>query len=121
MTPYSNTGKVHLLWEQVRKETNLEEAIKMVADLEEQATIERVSEIAELRALIQRLDSDVDAKLKYLQKALYGNGDPSHSVVARLERIEEAQKKAADTAARVAWIVVSAVAVQIVLYLLNVL
>lgn len=117
----ANTQKVHLLWEQVRKETNLEEAIKMIADLGEQAVTEEIGEITELKASIKKLDADIHADLGHLQKVLYGNGDPSHSVIARLERIEEAQKKAAENYSKVSWIIISAIIVQIVLYLLEVL
>ncbi len=113
--------KVKLLWEQVRKETDIPQAVKMIADLTEQAVNERMSETASLRDLIRKLDDDVSADYKQMQRVLYGNGDPSHSILARLERIEENMCKSADNANKAAWIVISAVIVQIVLYLLKVL
>jgi len=93
----------------------------MIADLSEQAVTEELLEITELKASIQKLDAGIRAELAQLQKVLYGNGDPSHSVIARLERIEEAQKKTSDNTSRVSWAVISAIIVQIVLYLLRVL
>jgi len=113
--------KVRLLWEQVRKESDLQQAVKMVADLGEQAVIERMQETSDLRDLIRKLGDDVRNDFKQFQRALYGNGDPTHSIIARLERIEEKQCKASDNANKVAWVVISAVVVQIVLYLLRVL
>lgn len=113
--------KVHLLWDQVRKEENLKEAVKMIADLTEQAVNERMNENSQLRDLIRKLDDDVRSDYKNVQRALYGNGDPTHSVIARLERIEENQCKSADNANKAIWIVISAILVQIVLYFLKVL
>ena len=113
--------KVRLLWDQVRKETDLQQAVKMVADLTEQAVNERMSETASLRDLIRKLDDDVRADYKQMQRALYGNGDPTHSILARLERIEENMCKSAENVNKATWVVISAILVQIVLYLLKVL
>ena len=113
--------KVRLLWDQVRKETDIQQAVKMIADLGEQAVNERMAETSVLREQIKKLDDDMSADFKSLQKALYGNGDPSHSILARLERIEERLCKSASNADKALWIVISAILVQIVLYLLKIL
>lgn len=113
--------KVRLLWEQVRKETDLQQAVKMIADLTEQAVNERMTETSALHELIRKLDADVRSEFKSFQKTLYGNGDPSHSILARLERIEEKICSSTDNANKAIWIVVSAILVQVVLYLLKVL
>ena len=113
--------KVRLLWDQVRKETDLQQAVKMIADLTEQAVNERMSETASLRDMIRKLDDDVRNDFKQFQRALYGNGDPSHSILARLERIEERLCKSASNADKALWIVISAILVQVVLYLLKIL
>ena len=113
--------KVRLLWDQVRKETDTQQAVKMIADLTEQAVNERMSETSALREQIKKLDDDTSADFKSLQKALYGNGDPSHSILARLERIEERLCKSASNADKALWIVISAILVQVVLYLLKIL
>lgn len=113
--------KVRLLWEQVRKETDLQQAVKMIADLTEQAVNERMSETEQLRQAIIKLTDDVRLDFRSLQKTLYGNGDPSHSILARLERIEEKICSSTDNANKAIWIVVSAILVQVVLYLLKVL
>ena len=113
--------KIRLLWDQVRKETDTQQAVKMIADLTEQAVNERMSETSALREQIKKLDDDMSADFKSLQKALYGNGDPSHSILARLERIEERLCKSASNADKALWIVISAILVQVVLYLLKIL
>lgn len=113
--------KVKILWDQVRNEPDLTKAVRMIAILTEQAINERMSETTEIRALIKQMDADNCTNFKDIRKILFGNGEPSHSVIARLERIEEVQKRAADRANRVLWIVITAVITQIVLYLLNVL
>ena len=113
--------KVRLLWDNVRRETDIAEAVKMIADLTEQAVYERMTETAQLQEAIAKIDCAMHAEFKRLDKVMYGNGDPSHSIIARLERIEEAQCKSTENVSRASWIVVSAVIVQIVMYLLKVL
>ena len=111
--------KVRLLWEQVRQEDDLRKAVNMVADLTEQAVNERMLETSTLRDMIRKLDDDVRADYKQVQRALYGNGDPSHSILARLERIEECQKKNADNSSKIMWIALTIVVGQVVLALLK--
>lgn len=113
--------KVRLLWESVRKEEDIHKAVKMIADLTEQAVKERMCETEQLRIAIDVLDTNVRAEFKRLDKIMYGNGDPSHSIIARLERIEEKICSSTDNANKAIWIVVSAILVQVVLYLLKVL
>ncbi len=113
--------KVKLLWDSVRTEEDIPKAVKMIADLAEQAIKERIDETEKLRQTVIKLSEDIRLEFKTLQKTLYGNGDPSHSILARLERIEEMQCKASENANRASWIIISAVIVQVVLYLLEVL
>lgn len=109
------------MWDQVRKEDDLGKAIVMIANLTEQAVNERMSETEQIRSSIVKLNEDVHTDFRSIQKTLFGNGDPSHSIIARLERIEEMQCKASENVNKASWIVVSAIIVQVVMYLLKVL
>lgn len=66
-----------LLWDAVRKEDDLARAIQMAADIGESA----------INASIQDRIG-IKAQLSELRKVISGNGDPSHSIVTRLENIE---------------------------------
>ncbi len=66
-----------LLWDAVRKEDDLAKAIQMAADIGESA----------VNASIQDRIG-IKAQLSELRKVISGNGDPSHSIVTRLENIE---------------------------------
>lgn len=66
-----------LLWDAVRKEDDLAKAIQMAADIGESA----------INASIQDRIG-IKAQLSELRKVISGNGDPSHSIVTRLENIE---------------------------------
>ena len=66
-----------LLWDAVRKEDDLAKAIQMAADIGESA----------VNASIQDRIG-IKAQLSELRKIISGNGDPSHSIVTRLENIE---------------------------------
>lgn len=61
----------------MRKEADAHKAIHMLADLGEDAVISSMSDRAEMRA-----------QLIMLVKILVGNGDPSHSMVNRVEDLE---------------------------------
>ena len=113
--------KNRLLWEQVRQEDDLVKAVHMIADLTEQAIDERICEFLDVRNQMSKYREEARLENRELRKVLLGNGDPSHSVVARLERIEESQKKQTENSSKVMWTVISAIVVQIVMYLLKVL
>lgn len=66
-----------LLWDAVRKEDDLARAIQMAADIGESA----------INASVQDRIG-IKAQLSELRKVISGNGDPSHSIVTRLENIE---------------------------------
>ena len=115
------SDKNRILWEQVRRETDPKEATLLIADFAEQAINEGINDREQLRQEIDKSNKELQSEIAGLRKVLQGNGDPSHSLIARLDRIEENQRKASDSVNKIVWIVVSAVLAQIVLYLLNVL
>jgi len=64
-------------WEAVRKEEDLAKAIHMLADLGEEAVIESVKD----RETMQQ-------QIVQVLKILVGNGDPSHSLINRVDDVE---------------------------------
>ena len=106
----------------------MKKAIKLIADLAEQSTNERNTEMDEVRALTAEYRSLMTESLQKICAVLFGNGDPSHSVIARLERIEEAQtksveaqKKSSENVSKLVWVVVTTLVTQIVLALIRIL
>lgn len=79
-------GKFSRKWDAVKKEADPMRAIGLAVDIADEAIVESELERAELRQAI-----------KALTKVISGNGDPTHSVVARMERLEaEYQTSCAD-------------------------
>lgn len=69
--------KIRERWEAVRKETDAHKAIHMLADLGEEAVVASMNDRAEIRA-----------QMLTLVKILIGNGDPSHSLINRVDDVE---------------------------------
>jgi len=67
-----------LLWDAIRKEKDLEKAVQMAADVGESA----------VNASIRDREG-IKVQLNELKKILSGNGDPSHSLISRLDNLEE--------------------------------
>ena len=111
----------HLIWEQVRVEDDTVKAVRMIANISEQSINEMNCEFMDLSNQLKSQREQLHSEIAELRKVLLGNGDPSRSIVARLERIEAAQKKQEDNSSKVMWTVISAILVQIVMYLLRVL
>ncbi len=66
------------LWDAIRKEKDLEKAVQMAADVGESA----------VNASIRDREG-IKVQLNELKKILSGNGDPSHSLISRLDNLEE--------------------------------
>ena len=64
-------------WEAVRREPETHKAVHMLADLGEEAVVAGMQDRAEMRA-----------QMLTLVKILIGNGDPSHSMINRVEDLE---------------------------------
>jgi hypothetical protein len=71
------TSRNHDSWEHVRKEKDPAKAIRMAADVGEDA----------IRASIEDRDL-IRADIHEIRRLVAGNGDPTHSIIARVERIE---------------------------------
>jgi predicted transcriptional regulator len=69
-------------WEAVRRETDTHKAVHMLADLGEDNIIAAMKERAEMRA-----------QMLTLVKILIGNGDPSHSMINRVDDLEKTFEK----------------------------
>lgn len=117
----SNNTRFSPLWDQVLQEDDLKKALTMTIKLAEQAINNRTDEIRELQSTIENLNNIMNTEFKALQKTLYGNGNPSSSIVARLDRIEEQQHKYANNVNKLSWTIITVIITQIVLYILKVL
>lgn len=70
--------KNSMIWETIRQEEDMQKALNMVCDAAEEAIEESLSDRDNIRFEIAKVN-----------KTLCGNGDPSHSMIARLEDIEK--------------------------------
>lgn len=70
--------KNSMIWETIRQEEDMQKALNMVCDAAEEAIEESLSDRDNIRLEIAKVN-----------KTLCGNGDPSHSMIARLEDIEK--------------------------------
>ena len=75
--PYS-IEKNHLMWESVREEDDLAKAIKMTTEIGEEAIKSSIEDRIQIR-------EDISA----IKRTVVGNGDPTHSIIARVEALEE--------------------------------
>ena len=72
------SSKNRVIWQTIREEEDIEKALGMVVT----ATEEAIEESLHDRDCIRE-------EIKKTNKILTGNGDPSHSLIARLEVIEK--------------------------------
>jgi len=70
--------KNSMIWETIRQEEDMQKALNMICDAAEEAIDESLSDRNSIRLEIEKVN-----------KTLCGNGDPSHSMIARLEDIEK--------------------------------
>ena len=102
-----NMTKSSLLWEQIRKETELPEKVDMIINATELAINESVKDRCSIRDAVNESRKESHAENVELSKILKGNGEPSKSVIARLERIEENSSKSKASMEKALWIIVS--------------
>lgn len=67
-----------IIWDAIKQENDQKKALDMLADVTERA-------FEETNVSIDKVNS----KLADINKILCGNGNPSHSIIARLEDIEK--------------------------------
>jgi len=111
--------KNKLLWNDLRKETNMPAAVLQAADIAEQAIAESIRDREAIRKEMHMLRDASKEEYQILRKTLVGNGDPSHSVVARLERIEEYLKETKTNRDKFWWIVIPILIGQVIQLLMN--
>lgn len=108
-----------LIWEQIRQEDDLARKVEMVTDATEMAIEESVQDRCEIRDAIRISREEAHKESVELSKILKGNGEPSKSIIARLERIEENSTKSKANLDKVLWMVVSVVLAELVLTLIR--
>lgn len=115
----SGLEKNKMLWESVRNETDVAAAIQLIADVGEQATTESIRDRAALRKEMYALRDAAKDDYYILRKTLVGNGDPTHSIVARLERIEECLRDSKVNRDKFWWVVIPLLLGQLVQFLMH--
>lgn len=98
--------KSEILWTQIRHQTDLQKAVLMIADVTEAAINESLDDRCNIRQLV--IDSRKQSHDEYIELStiLKGNGNPSKSIIARLERIEENTAKSKSNYDKLIWIVI---------------
>lgn len=70
-----------LIYQQIREEADPQRAVRLLTDAVERNMQEN-----------DRCHEVLDDKMEKIEKVLWGNGDPTHSLTARLEKLENAWK-----------------------------
>jgi hypothetical protein len=78
-----------LLWEQIKTENDLVKAVHMMADLGYGMVVSR-----------KRQDEELACEIKSLQKVILGNGDPTNSIVAKLDAHSKESKSQSEALQR---------------------
>lgn len=103
LLPETIKEKNRIIWENIQEEDDLVHAKNMIAKGAEQA-------ISDIYNQMTSICSDSAS----VSKAVFGNGDPSESIVVRLRVVEADVKKMKDNFAKLAWIVVTPLTVALV-------
>lgn len=92
LTPESIKEKNHIIWENVRQEGDLLRAKDMIANGSEEAVND-----------IYKQMSGICTDHVSISRAVFGNGEPSESLVARLKVLETDFKNLRDGFVKLAW------------------
>lgn len=103
LLPETIKEKNRIIWENIRDEDDLMRAKDMIASGSQEA-------IADIYNQMTSMCSDSAS----VSKAVFGNGDPSESIVVRLKVLETDVKKMKDNFTKLAWIVVTPLVVALV-------
>lgn len=103
LLPETIKEKNRIIWENVKEEDDLLHAKNMIATGVEQA-------VSDIYNQMTSICSDGAS----VSKAVFGNGDPSESIVVRLRVVEADMKKMKDNFTKLAWIVVTPLTVALV-------
>lgn len=103
LLPETIKEKNRIIWENVKCEDDIARAKDMIADGSQEA-------IADIYNQMTSICSDA----ANVSKAVFGNGDPSESIVVRLKVVESDVKKIKDNFSKVLWIVITPLVVALV-------
>lgn len=107
------------LWEALKNEDNLTEAIHLAADLGELVSRQSILDRAELRKQLLEIRRESHEEMKDLRKEILGNGDPSKGIKARLENIEKCMLEEKERKEKIWWVIIPIVITQLVAIVLN--
>lgn len=103
LLPQTIKEKNRIIWEHVKDEDDLIRAKNMIAKGTEEA-------VADIYDQITSVCSDAAS----VSKAVFGNGEPSESIVVRLKVVETDVKKMKDNFVKLAWTVLTPLVVALV-------
>lgn len=103
LLPETIKEKNKIIWENIKEEDDLNRAKNMIAKCSEEA-------IADIYNQMTSICSDAAS----VSKAVFGNGDPSESLVARLKVVETDMKKQKENFNKLAWAVLTPLVIAIV-------
>lgn len=103
LLPETIKEKNRIIWENVKCEDDLARAKNMIADGSQEA-------IADIYNQMTSICSDSAS----VSKAVFGNGEPSESIVVRLKVVETDMKKIKDNFTKVLWIVITPLTIALV-------
>lgn len=103
LLPETIKEKNRIIWENIKEEDDLVRAKNMIANGSQEA-------IADIYNQMTSICSDAAS----VSKAVFGNGDPSESIVVRLKVAETDLKKIKDNFTKLVWIVVTPLVVALV-------
>ncbi len=103
LLPETIKEKNRIIWENIKREDDLNRAKDMIADGSQEA-------IADIYNQMTSICSDAAS----VSKAVFSNEDPSESIVVRLKVVETDLKTIKDNFTKLAWIVVTPLVVALV-------
>lgn len=103
LLPETIKEKNKIIWENIRCEDDLARAKDMIAKGSEEA-------ISDIYNQMTSICSDNAS----VSKAVFGNGDPSESIIVRLKVIETDMKKQKENYTKLAWIVITPMVIAII-------
>lgn len=103
LLPETIKEKNRIIWENIKSEDDIVRAKNMIAAGSEEAISDIYNQM-----------TSICADSASVSKAVFGNGDPSESIVVRLKVVETDMQKLKDNFAKLAWIVVTPLVVGLV-------
>lgn len=108
LLPETIKEKNRIIWENIKSEDDIVRAKNMIAAGSEEAISDIYNQM-----------TSICADSASVSKAVFGNGDPSESIVVRLKVLEEDSKKLKDNFTKLVWIVVAPLLVAVIWQLIE--